>query len=99
MDAIRLVEAGQGKKDRDGFGAGGTGRAFVKVVEGEEKGTQPFEGIVLPRPGEGASTRPGAGRSPGRSSPPRSSSRRTGASGGSRTRSSSSRPSARCAST
>ena len=32
MDAIRLVEAGQLKKDRDGFAPGDTVRVQVKVV-------------------------------------------------------------------
>ncbi len=54
MDAIRLVEAGQVKKDRDGFGAGDTVRVYVKVVEGEKERTQRFEGIVIRRRGEGA---------------------------------------------
>ena len=53
MDAIRLVEAGQVKKDRDGFGAGDTVRVYVKVVEGEKERTQLFEGIVLRKRGEG----------------------------------------------
>ena len=52
MDAIRLVEAGQIKKDRDGFGAGDTVRVYVKVVEGEKERTQLFEGIVIRRRGE-----------------------------------------------
>src|SRR2546428_472432 len=52
MDAIRLVEAGQVKKDRDGFGAGDTVRVYVKVVEGEKERTQLFEGIVIRRRGE-----------------------------------------------
>src|SRR5213593_2786821 len=47
MDAIRLVEAGQLKKDRDGFGPGETVRVYVKVVEGEKERTQVFEGIVI----------------------------------------------------
>src|SRR6266446_1214638 len=53
MDAIRLVEAGQLKKDRDGFGPGDTVRVYVKVVEGEKERTQVFEGIVLKKRGEG----------------------------------------------
>jgi large subunit ribosomal protein L19 len=54
MDAIRLVEAGQLKKDRDGFDAGDTIRVHVKVVEGEKERTQLFEGVVIRRRGEGA---------------------------------------------
>src|SRR5258706_1650042 len=54
MDAIRLVEAGQLKKDRDGFGPGDTVRVQVKVVEGEKERTQAFEGVVIRKRGEGA---------------------------------------------
>jgi large subunit ribosomal protein L19 len=54
MDAIQLVEAGQLKKDRDGFDAGDTIRVHVKVVEGEKERTQLFEGVVIRRRGEGA---------------------------------------------
>lgn len=54
MDVIRLVEAGQLKKDRDGFGPGDTVRVYVKVIEGEKERTQVFEGIVIRRRGEGA---------------------------------------------
>ena len=53
MDAIRLVEAGQLKKDRDGFGPGDTVRVQVKVVEGEKERTQAFEGVVIRKRGEG----------------------------------------------
>ena len=54
MDAIRLVEAGQLKKDRDGFGPGDTVRVHVKVVEGEKERTQLFEGVVIRKRGDGA---------------------------------------------
>jgi large subunit ribosomal protein L19 len=37
MDAIRLVEALQLKKDRAGFTAGDTVRVHVKVIEGEKE--------------------------------------------------------------
>jgi large subunit ribosomal protein L19 len=53
MDAIRLVEAGQLKKDRDGFAPGDTVRVQVKVVEGEKERTQAFEGVVIRKRGEG----------------------------------------------
>src|SRR5205809_8055625 len=53
MDAIRLVEAGQLKKDRDGFAPGDTVRVHVKVVEGEKERLQAFEGIVIRKRGEG----------------------------------------------
>ncbi|MGH7277997.1 MAG: 50S ribosomal protein L19 [Candidatus Rokuibacteriota bacterium] len=54
MDAIRLVEAGQLKKDRQGFGTGDGVRVYVKVVEGEKERTQVFEGIIIRKRGEGA---------------------------------------------
>ena len=53
MDAIRLVEAGQLKKDRAGLGPGDTVRVQVKVVEGEKERIQAFEGVVIRRRGEG----------------------------------------------
>jgi large subunit ribosomal protein L19 len=52
MDAIRLVEAGQLKKDRQGFGPGDQVRVHVKVIEGEKERTQVFEGTVIRRRGE-----------------------------------------------
>jgi large subunit ribosomal protein L19 len=55
MDAIRLVEAGQLKKDRSGFDAGDTVRVHVKVIEGEKERIQMFEGVVIRRRGSGAS--------------------------------------------
>ena len=53
MDAIRLVEAGQLKKDRHGFVPGDTVRVHVRVVEGEKERTQIFEGVVIRKRGEG----------------------------------------------
>lgn len=53
MDAIRLVEAGQLKKDRHGFVPGDTVRVHVRVIEGEKERTQVFEGIVIRKRGEG----------------------------------------------
>ena len=53
MDAIRLVEAAQIKKDRGGFGPGDQVRIHVKVVEGEKERTQVFEGTVIRKRGEG----------------------------------------------
>src|SRR5712691_6019024 len=53
MDAIRLVEAGQMKKDRNGFVPGDTVRVHVRVVEGEKERTQIFEGVVIRKRGEG----------------------------------------------
>ncbi|MBI2217529.1 MAG: 50S ribosomal protein L19 [Candidatus Rokubacteria bacterium] len=53
MDAIRLVEAAQLRKDRNGFGPGDTVRVHVRVVEGEKERTQVFEGVVIRKRGEG----------------------------------------------
>jgi large subunit ribosomal protein L19 len=53
MEAIRLVEAAQLKKDRGGFVPGDTVRVHVRVIEGEKERTQVFEGIVIRRRGEG----------------------------------------------
>jgi large subunit ribosomal protein L19 len=54
MDAIRVVEAAQLRKDRQGFGAGDQVRVHVKVIEGEKERLQMFEGTVIRRRGEGA---------------------------------------------
>src|SRR5262249_36363875 len=53
MDAIRLVEAGLLKKDRQGFAPGDTVRVHVRVIEGEKERTQVFEGVVIRKRGEG----------------------------------------------
>jgi large subunit ribosomal protein L19 len=53
MEAIRLVEAAQLKKDRGGFVPGDTVRVHVRVIEGEKERTQVFEGIVIRKRGEG----------------------------------------------
>jgi len=53
MDAIRLVEAGHVKKDRQGFAPGDTVRVHVRVVEGEKERIQLFEGVVIRKRGEG----------------------------------------------
>lgn len=53
MDAIRLVEAAQIRKDRDGFGPGDTVRVHARIVEGEKERTQIFEGIVIRKRGDG----------------------------------------------
>ena len=53
MDAIRLVEAGHLKKDRQMFAPGDTVRVSVKVKEGEKERTQIFEGVVIRKRGEG----------------------------------------------
>jgi large subunit ribosomal protein L19 len=53
MDAIRLVEAAQLKKDRQGFQPGDQVRVHVKVIEGEKERTQVFEGTIIRRRGEG----------------------------------------------
>ena len=54
MDAIRIVEAAQLKKDRQGFEPGDQVRVHVKVVEGEKERTQVFDGTVIRKRGEGA---------------------------------------------
>jgi large subunit ribosomal protein L19 len=54
MDAIRIVEAGELKKDREGFAPGDTVRVFVKVIEGEKERLQAFEGVVIRKRGGGA---------------------------------------------
>jgi large subunit ribosomal protein L19 len=54
MEAIRIVEAAELKKDRGGFNPGDTVRVFVKVVEGEKERLQAFEGVVIRRRGGGA---------------------------------------------
>ena len=54
MDAIRIVEAAQLKKDRQSFGPGDQVRVHVKVIEGEKERTQVFDGTVIRRRGEGA---------------------------------------------
>ena len=53
MDAIRLIEAAQLKKDRQGFAPGDQVRVHVKVIEGEKERLQMFEGTVIRRRGEG----------------------------------------------
>ena len=55
MEAIRLVDAGQLKKDRGSFAPGDTVRVQVKVVEGEKERLQAFEGVVIRKRGGGAS--------------------------------------------
>ena len=54
MEAIRIVEAGDLKKDRGGFKPGDTVKVMVKVVEGEKERLQAFEGVVIRRRGGGA---------------------------------------------
>ena len=53
MEAIRIVEAGDLKKDRGGFKPGDTVKVMVKVVEGEKERLQAFEGVVIRRRGGG----------------------------------------------
>ena len=54
MEAIRIVEAGQLRQDRQGFGPGDTVRVQVKVIEGEKERLQAFEGVVIRKRGGGA---------------------------------------------
>jgi large subunit ribosomal protein L19 len=55
MQAIRIVEAGQLKKDRASLAPGDTVRVSVKVVEGEKERIQVFEGVVIRKRGDGIS--------------------------------------------
>jgi large subunit ribosomal protein L19 len=55
MEAIRIVEAGDLKKDRGGFRPGDTVKVMVKVVEGEKERLQAFEGVCIRRRGGGIS--------------------------------------------
>ena len=55
MQAIRIVEAGQLKKDRAGLVPGDTVRVSVKVVEGEKERIQVFEGVLIRKRGDGVS--------------------------------------------
>jgi large subunit ribosomal protein L19 len=54
MEAIRIAEAAELKKDRDGFVPGDTVKVSVKVIEGEKERLQAFEGVVIRKRGEGA---------------------------------------------
>ena len=54
MEAIRIVDASELKKDRGGFGPGDTVRVMVKVIEGEKERLQAFEGVVIRKRGGGA---------------------------------------------
>ena len=56
MEAIKIVEAGQLKKDRGGFAPGDTVRVSVKVIEGEKERLQAFEGVVIRKRGGGVGT-------------------------------------------
>jgi large subunit ribosomal protein L19 len=53
MEAIKIVEAGQIRKDRGAFVPGDTVKVSVKVVEGEKERIQLFEGVVIRRRGGG----------------------------------------------
>jgi large subunit ribosomal protein L19 len=53
MEAIRIVEAGQLKRDRGTFVPGDTVRVSVKVIEGEKERLQAFEGVVIRKRGAG----------------------------------------------
>ena len=54
MEAIRIVDAAELKKDRSGFGPGDTVRVWVKVIEGEKERLQAFEGVMIRKRGGGA---------------------------------------------
>jgi large subunit ribosomal protein L19 len=53
MEAIRIVEAGDLKKDRGGFRPGDTVKVMVKVIEGDSTRLQAYEGVVIARSGGG----------------------------------------------
>ncbi len=55
MNAIRIIDAAQLRKDRGGFVPGDTVKVSVKVVEGEKERLQAFEGVVIRKRGGGAS--------------------------------------------
>lgn len=54
MEAIRIVDAGELRKDRGGFEPGDTVKVWVKVIEGEKERLQAFEGVVIRLRGGGA---------------------------------------------
>src|SRR3989304_3645976 len=54
MEAIRLIDAAQLKKDRGGFAPGDTVKVAVKAVEGGKERLQAFEGGVIRKRGGGA---------------------------------------------
>ena len=55
MEAIRIVDAGELKKDRACFAPGDTVKVWVKVIEGEKERLQAFEGVMIRKRGGGAS--------------------------------------------
>ena len=56
MEAIRIVDAGELKKDRGGFAPGDTVKVWVKVIEGEKERLQAFEGVVIRKRGGACSS-------------------------------------------
>jgi len=54
MEAIRIVDAAELRKDRGGFHPGDTVKVWVKVIEGEKERLQAFEGVVIRKRGGGA---------------------------------------------
>ena len=53
MEAIRIVDAANLKKDRTGFGPGDTVRVHTRVIEGDKERIQVYSGIVIGRKGTG----------------------------------------------
>jgi large subunit ribosomal protein L19 len=53
MEAIKVVEAGHIRKDRDSFVPGDTVKVSVKVIEGEKERLQAFAGVVIRKRGGG----------------------------------------------
>jgi len=56
MDKMKIVEGFLLKKDIPGFGVGDTVKILVKIPEGDKVRIHPFEGTVIERRGEGASS-------------------------------------------
>lgn len=53
MDAIKLIQQEQLKKDIPDFKPGDTLKAYIKVIEGTRERLQPFEGICIERRSSG----------------------------------------------
>ena len=56
MDKIKLVEGLLSKKDIPAFGVGDTVKVLVKIPEGDKVRIHPFEGTVIEKRGQGASS-------------------------------------------
>ena len=56
MDKIKLVESFFLKKTMPSFAVGDTVKVLVKILEGDKVRMHPFEGVVIEKRGEGASS-------------------------------------------